>query len=131
MFLMVIFFQRYNERCKLLKTNFLDFVKHFFENNAYAEPKFKIANDSIMVISICNYGVMLGEIQPENGWTVFKTFIDRTLVNAEQSEIEKLIIRELDVELNSTHPIEKGIEDHDIPFKKEFLKKLSEKNQIP
>ncbi len=121
------FFYRYNLRCKLGITTFLDIVKHFFENNKYSEPKFKINSDSILVIATSIKGVLLGEIQMQNKWVVFKTFIDRTMVNSEQSEIEELILEELQNEIMEIDSNTFGIDDHDLPFKKEFLKQLIEK----
>ena len=123
------FFHRYSQRKNIQYSNFVDIVEHFFNHNTYFPSRLKISNSSLLVITSCNSGIMLGEIQIEHGWTVYKTFIDRTLNTTEQTEIELNIIADLQNELETDFPSE-AIEsdEHEIPFKLAFLNQLTEKH---
>ena len=60
---------------------------------------------------------------------MYKTFIDRTLNTAEQTEIELNIIADLKSELNSDFlSADVKSDEHEIPFKLAFLNQLSEKH---
>ena len=72
---------------------------------------------------------MLGEFQIEYGWTVYKTFIDRTLNTTEQTEIELTIIADLKNEIeNDVSSATLESDEHEIPFKLAFLNELSQKH---
>jgi hypothetical protein len=122
------FFHRYSQRNNIQYSNFVDIVGHFFNHNTYFPTRFKISGSSLLVITVCNSGIMLGEIQLEHGWVVYKTFIDRTLNTTEQTEIELNIIADLKNELGtdfSSNAIES--DEHETPFKLAFLNQLTEK----
>lgn len=123
------FFHRYAQRKNIKYANFIDIVEHFFNHNTYFPSKLNISNSSILVFTVCNSGIMLGEIQIEHGWTVYKTFIDRTLNTTEQTEIELNIIADLKSELKSDFlSADVKSDEHEIPFKLAFLNQLSEKH---
>ena len=122
------FFHRYSQRNNIQYSNFADIVGHFFNHNTYFSSEIKISSSSLLVITSCNSGIMLGEIQPELGWIVYKTFIDRTLYNIEQTQIEMNIIASLKSELGidlSSNNVDS--EEHEIPFKLALLEQLKEK----
>lgn len=122
------FFHRYSQRKGISHGNFNEIIEHFFNNNTFFPSKVKINESSLLVITFCNSGIMLGEIQPEFNWIVYKTFIDRTIINQTQTETEIEVLRELKNELSSDfYMTTDESEKHEIPFKLDFFNQLSAK----
>jgi hypothetical protein len=80
------FFTRYNERMNLNLVKPLDKVKHYFENNGFSKGQTFEKEGRIFILSKCKAGYLLGEIQNNGYWMVFKTFIPNDFARTDQKE---------------------------------------------
>ena len=88
-------FQRYNERMKLNMTLPLDVVKHFFIQNGFFTSRIVPKENREFIVGTCIDGMLLGEVQNDSHWVVFKTFLNRELLRPEQQEEEVDILLSL------------------------------------
>lgn len=92
-------FMRYNERLNLKIEKKMDIVKSFFFTNGYSTGKDINKEGKKFHISICRDGLLLGEVQEQYNWLVFKTFISKELKRINQEEIEQELIVSLESEI--------------------------------
>ncbi len=88
-------FKRYNERLNLNLASTLEAAIHYFTYNAYMHPHILEKNGMIYAIGLCKDGFLLGEVKYNNVWLEWKTFISRNLARADQDEMEKELIDQL------------------------------------
>lgn len=84
-------FQRYVERMKLNIENPLEKAVHFFTNNGYIMND--VANNGIL--GICKDGMVLGNLQNQGNWIVYKTFISDDISGLDQKEISEELTEDL------------------------------------
>lgn len=93
-------FTRYAERLGLNIPDPIKLIEHFFTKNGYFSIKF---NEKAW-LATCSEGMILGEIQCDGRWIVFKTFITDQQMFPDQTEEEMKLISwmqaEIEAELN-------------------------------
>jgi hypothetical protein len=88
-------FKRYNERLNLNLASTLEAAIHFFTYNCYVHPDAINKDERVFTIGFCKDGLLLGELKHNNVWLEWKTFISRNLARADQDEMEKQLMEEL------------------------------------
>jgi hypothetical protein len=83
------FFQRYNQRLNLGLTSLIEIVKRYFFYNRYSCETCHVENDHIRFVGFSKDGLLLGELQQEGNWLVWRTFISRDLIRFLQQKKEK------------------------------------------
>jgi hypothetical protein len=91
------FFKRYNERMGLNIVNPIEIVKAFIRKNSYSMTKRVPKDGRCFSIGVCRDGIILGEIQ--GSWEIYKTFITRDLTWADQNELEKSMLNDLEQDI--------------------------------
>jgi len=81
-------FNRYYERMGLPPAEPVQMVNTFFINNGYSTAKAKLVDGKSFVLGVCKDGFILGELQNNNQWIVYKTFITRNQSGGDQDGIE-------------------------------------------
>ncbi len=93
------FFSRYNERLGLQLNHPLDVVKEFFTKGIYYQQRGVEKGGKLYCIAITVDGLMLGRLQYDNTWIVWRTFVSKNLMYHEQDELEKALIENLREEI--------------------------------
>jgi len=93
-------FTRYKERLNLDIIKPLDLVKYFFINNGYFMAKVIPKDGRQFVLSVCNEGLLLGEMQAAF-WMVYKTFLTRELIKQDQTEAEAELMADLQADIQA------------------------------
>lgn len=92
-------FTRYNERMNLGFCEPLEIVKSFFTNNPSYAIKIIPQDNREFAIGVCREGLLLGELQEQRMWLVYKTFINRGVISLDQTKIENELINSLQGEI--------------------------------
>jgi hypothetical protein len=93
------FFQRYNERVGLGMEEPLMRVKHFFSYNGFATIKIIKRGERELAMGTVKDGLLLGELTMDRCWTIFKTFITRSLARENQLDLENDLINSLQLQI--------------------------------
>ena len=96
-------FTRYNDRMNLDIKDPIKVVKHFFKNNPSAYGKIETGNLSeLNFISRVKDGALLGHLQENGMWVVYKTFITKEQMRNEQESSTDELLNEFQNEIEST-----------------------------
>lgn len=93
------FFSRYNERMNLNLTDPLAKVKHYFMNNGSAIVKVRENDDRFNLVGKCRDGFLLGEMQNEQNWLVYKTFIPNNMAVEKQKGLSNEMLNSLQLQI--------------------------------
>jgi len=89
-------FKRYRERMELNIPDLMDVIKHFFINIYLPYHKYyRQADGQLKMIALTKEGFIMGEINEEDHWTIYKTFIGRKTANSMTTSEEKAVINKL------------------------------------
>ncbi len=94
-------FNRYNTRMSLGLNEPLEKVKHFFTNNPTQMGKAREGKDGVLyTMTKVKNGLLLGDVQMNGEWAVYKTFITNEMMHKEQDDTIRTFIDSFKKELS-------------------------------
>jgi hypothetical protein len=104
------FFRRYNERLKLGLNTPIEIIKHFMIHNPHIGYECKCKNRIAHFIGYTKEGLLLGNLQSEE-WLLWRTFVSRDLLRADQNVMQQKLVTRLETELITAAAKKKMLND--------------------